>query len=96
MTNGRAAVERERGREGRTTGVAMTGEGAANLSVVIDADNAQPGTIEALLAEVAKCGTAHVKRAYGDWTGTNLKGPVAGPVDPSCPAVRVHERQERY
>ncbi|HUQ56049.1 NYN domain-containing protein [Lentzea sp.] len=25
-------------------------------------------------AEVAKYGTAHVKRAYGDWTGTSLKG----------------------
>lgn len=52
----------------------MTSETAAKLAVLIDADNAQPGTIEALLAEVAKYGTAHVKRAYGDWTGTNLKG----------------------
>nr|WP_256335066.1 NYN domain-containing protein [Lentzea albidocapillata] len=26
------------------------------------------------MAEVAKFGTAHVKRAYGDWTGTNLRG----------------------
>jgi len=42
--------------------------------VLIDADNAPPGITEALLAEVAKYGTAHVKRAYGDWTGTNLKG----------------------
>ena len=30
--------------------------------------------IDGLLAEVAKYGTAHVKRAYGDWTGTNLRG----------------------
>jgi len=52
----------------------MVGENAARLAVLIDADNAQPGIIEALLAEVAKYGTAHVKRAYGDWTGTNLKG----------------------
>jgi uncharacterized LabA/DUF88 family protein len=42
--------------------------------VLIDADNAQPSITEGLLAEVAKFGTAHVKRAYGDWTGTNLKG----------------------
>lgn len=49
-------------------------ENAARLAVLIDADNAQPATIEALLAEVAKFGTAHVKRAYGDWTGTSLKG----------------------
>ena len=46
----------------------------ARLAVLIDADNAQPTMIEELLAEVAKYGTAHVKRAYGDWTGTNLRG----------------------
>ncbi|MFB8440427.1 NYN domain-containing protein [Streptomyces niveus] len=44
------------------------------LAVLIDADNAQPGAVEELLAEVAKYGTAHVKRAYGDWTGTRLRG----------------------
>jgi uncharacterized LabA/DUF88 family protein len=44
------------------------------LAVLIDADNARPSITEALLAEVAKYGTAHVKRAYGDWTGTSLKG----------------------
>jgi uncharacterized LabA/DUF88 family protein len=47
---------------------------AARLAVLIDADNAQASIIDALLAEVAKYGTAHVKRAYGDWTSTNLKG----------------------
>jgi uncharacterized LabA/DUF88 family protein len=52
----------------------MANENAARLAVLIDADNAQPGVIEGLLAEVAKYGTAHVKRAYGDWTGTKLKG----------------------
>ncbi|MEU5451922.1 NYN domain-containing protein [Streptomyces californicus] len=46
----------------------------AKLAVLIDADNAQPGAVGELLAEVAKYGTAHVKRAYGDWTGTQLKG----------------------
>lgn len=55
-------------------GVVMASENAAKLAVLIDADNAQPTITEALLAEVAKYGTAHVKRAYGDWTGTNLKG----------------------
>ena len=52
----------------------MANENAAKLAVLIDADNASPGVVEALLAEVAKYGTAHVKRAYGDWTGTSLKG----------------------
>ncbi|MBO0825827.1 MAG: NYN domain-containing protein, partial [Actinobacteria bacterium] len=46
---------------------------SARLAVLIDADNAQPGLIEALLAEIAKYGTAHVKRAYGDWTTGNLR-----------------------
>ena len=38
------------------------------LAVLIDADNAQPSVIDALLAEVAKFGVASVKRIYGDWT----------------------------
>jgi len=49
-------------------------ENTARLAVLIDADNAQAAIIDGLLAEVAKYGTAHVKRAYGDWTGTSLKG----------------------
>ncbi|WP_433464051.1 NYN domain-containing protein [Spirillospora sp. CA-128828] len=49
-------------------------DNAAKLAVLIDADNAKPVVAEELLAEVAKYGTAHVKRAYGDWTGTRLKG----------------------
>lgn len=49
-------------------------ENTARLAVLIDADNAQPAIVDDLLAEVARYGTAHVKRAYGDWTGTSLKG----------------------
>jgi uncharacterized LabA/DUF88 family protein len=52
----------------------MADESAARLAVLIDADNAQPSIVEALLAEIAKYGTAHVKRAYGDWTTGNLRG----------------------
>ncbi|MEV6237499.1 NYN domain-containing protein [Lentzea sp. NPDC051838] len=52
----------------------MASENAARLAVLIDADNAQASVVEGLLAEVAKYGTAHVKRAYGDWTGTSLRG----------------------
>jgi hypothetical protein len=44
------------------------------LAVLIDADNAQASTIQELLAEVSRYGTASVKRAYGDWTTPNLKG----------------------
>lgn len=42
------------------------------FAVLIDADNARASLIRELLAEVAKYGTATVKRAYGDWTTTNL------------------------
>ena len=44
------------------------------LAVLIDADNAQSSIIQELLAEVSRHGVASVKRAYGDWTTTNLKG----------------------
>lgn len=43
------------------------------LAVLIDADNAQASVIQELLAEVSRYGTATIKRAYGDWTTTNLK-----------------------
>src|ERR1700688_3624079 len=52
----------------------MATENSTRLAVLIDADNAQPSITEGLLAEVAKYGTAHVKRAYGDWTAPQLKG----------------------
>jgi len=44
------------------------------LAVLIDADNAQPSIVDALLAEIANYGVASVKRAYGDWTASSLKG----------------------
>ena len=46
---------------------------AQKLAVLIDADNAQPSIVEELLAEIAKYGTANVKRIYGDWTGSHLR-----------------------
>ncbi|BBG65370.1 maebl [Hydrogenimonas sp.] len=49
-------------------------EHTEKLAVLIDADNAQPSIIDALLAEIAKYGTASVKRIYGDWTLPQLKG----------------------
>lgn len=44
------------------------------LAVLIDADNAQPSIVDAMLAEIANYGVASVKRIYGDWTAPNLKG----------------------
>jgi uncharacterized LabA/DUF88 family protein len=44
------------------------------LAVLVDADNASSSIVKELLEEVARYGTATVKRAYGDWTTTNLTG----------------------
>ena len=44
------------------------------LAVLIDADNAQASVVQELLAEVSRYGTATIKRVYGDWTTTNLRG----------------------
>lgn len=52
----------------------MQEESQRKLAVLIDADNAQPAIVEALVAEIAKYGTASVKRVYGDWTNPKLKG----------------------
>ncbi|HLR32562.1 MAG TPA: NYN domain-containing protein [Fodinibius sp.] len=52
----------------------MDSDSNTKLAVLIDADNAQPAIVEGLLAEIAKYGTANVKRIYGDWTSTRLRG----------------------
>jgi uncharacterized LabA/DUF88 family protein len=49
-------------------------ENTNKLAVLIDADNAQPGIVDDLLAEIANFGTASVKRIYGNWTTPNLQG----------------------
>lgn len=52
----------------------MANNETARLAVLIDADNASASVVKELLEEVAKYGTATVKRAYGDWTTSNLVG----------------------
>ncbi len=47
---------------------------SSRLALLIDGDNTTPTIIEALLAEIAKYGSATVKRAYGDWTTSTLRG----------------------
>ncbi len=42
------------------------------LAVLVDADNVAPSRIGAVLTEVARVGTASVKRVYGDWTSARL------------------------
>ncbi|MGY3128755.1 hypothetical protein ACVWW9_002284 [Agrococcus sp. UYP33] len=42
------------------------------LAVLVDADNVSPTKIGAVLTEIARFGTASVKRVYGDWTRPEL------------------------
>jgi hypothetical protein len=55
-------------------GVAVPEPRDARLAVLIDADNISATHADNLLGEVAKYGTPTVKRAYGDWTTSSLKG----------------------
>lgn len=52
----------------------MANSDELRLAVLIDADNASAAVAKELLDEVAKYGTATVKRAFGDWTTQNLVG----------------------
>lgn len=52
----------------------MANPDSTRLAVLIDADNATSSVVQELLEEVAKYGTATIKRAYGDWTTTHLSG----------------------
>ncbi len=46
----------------------------SKLAVLIDADNAQASLAPELMNEITRYGLATIKRAYGDWTTTNLSG----------------------
>jgi hypothetical protein len=52
----------------------MVRDTTRKLAVLIDADNARFFSIDLLVAEIAKYGTAQVKRAYGDWSNCSLMG----------------------
>ncbi len=52
----------------------MTDEGHSRIAVLIDGDNTSASHARDLLEEIAKFGVATVKRAYGDWTTTQLAG----------------------
>jgi uncharacterized LabA/DUF88 family protein len=52
----------------------MAGGDTTRLAVLIDADNESASLAKELLEEVAKYGTATIKRVYGDWTTPNLAG----------------------
>ncbi|MGJ6980006.1 NYN domain-containing protein [Aestuariimicrobium soli] len=47
---------------------------STRIAVLIDCDNVSPKHIGAVLEELASYGVPTVKRAYGDWTTTQLTG----------------------
>ena len=47
---------------------------STRIAVLIDCDNVSSKHTTAVLEELAKYGTPTVKRAYGDWTTTQLGG----------------------
>jgi uncharacterized protein (TIGR00288 family) len=44
------------------------------IALLIDADNVSHTKIAAMLAELSRHGTANIRRAYGDWASSGLKG----------------------
>jgi uncharacterized protein (TIGR00288 family) len=47
---------------------------ASRIAVLIDADNASAAHAAAIFEEVAKHGEANIRRIYGDFSGTRLRG----------------------
>ena len=45
-----------------------------NIALLIDADNAAPDTLDAVLTVLAELGTVNIRRAYGNWSKPALKG----------------------
>ncbi len=44
------------------------------IALLIDADNVSASKIALMIAELSKYGTVNIRRAYGDWATTRLKG----------------------
>ena len=46
----------------------------ANIALLIDADNASPDALDAVLTVLAELGTVNIRRVYGNWSKQALKG----------------------
>lgn len=53
---------------------ALTASPSRRIALLVDADNVSHTKVAAILAELAKYGTANIRRAYGDWGSAGLKG----------------------
>ena len=45
-----------------------------NIALLIDSDNASPSGIDPVLTVLAELGQVNIRRAYGNWRKTSLKG----------------------
>lgn len=45
-----------------------------SIALLIDADNSPAKSIQKILSELARHGKVSIRRAYGNWTSSNLKG----------------------
>lgn len=52
----------------------MTTTHANSIALLIDADNAPAGKIDFILSELASHGVVNIRRAYGNWTKSDLSG----------------------
>lgn len=52
----------------------MTSSHTNSIALLIDADNAPAGKIEFILSELAAHGVVNIRRAYGNWTKSDLGG----------------------
>lgn len=55
-------------------GEAMSTTDQLNIALLIDADNASPSGIDPVLTVLAELGQVNIRRAYGNWRKTSLKG----------------------
>lgn len=55
-------------------GDAMSTTDQLNIALLIDADNASPSGIDPVLTVLAELGQVNIRRAYGNWRKTSLKG----------------------
>src|SRR4028118_744240 len=54
--------------------VRFGGDAEKNIALLIDADNASPDHLDQVLLVLGELGTINVRRAYGNWAKTSLKG----------------------
>ena len=52
----------------------MADQNSHNIALLIDADNASPAGIDPVLTILAELGQVNIRRAYGNWRKTTLKG----------------------